>query len=466
MQNQELPKLPSKATAKPHVLKSSAEESLAGRDVPDNTFKTRTRNISAAFTIFAIFLFNILPEPLVQDYISTPFILTCLIVFGIPHGAIDHILYYQVYQETRPFTAGDAAGSMSPERNYFESFGDNQGRHPELAISKKLRVSLFYFNYLTIMIFWMICWTGVPLVTFWTFLAVSAYHFWEGDMNYLRNSMLLSPLVMNFSRGFLLIGSLVTAQPQVTLPIIASLTRVSNPDSLFPNAETIRIVCVLQNLSLLALHVIAYKNNILALPFKKSHEYYQKWALEVAKSMLFTLLFNAINPLLAFAIYFGIWHAFGSVIDEIAFLKSRRNSLFCYSACSSADADDIKPSDILVFYKAATPYTLVAVLGMLAFLILDPMRSSMGVHLSIWDKMSHTTLWMVFIVSISVITGPHMWVMRLIALHWFNKTAKDGEEGPVLKKHSDEMDPLGLETMAKDWIIGGGWWWAPRKNKE
>ncbi|ORY45646.1 hypothetical protein BCR33DRAFT_716293 [Rhizoclosmatium globosum] len=442
---------------------------LSRREVKVNEYSTihipardSLRKLSTGLTVIAILTFNTIPHSICQSYIEPPFILMCLIVFGLPHGAIDHILYYQVYKEARPMTALEVAGSMSPEATFFESFGNEKN---SLSISRRLKIGLFYFNYFAIMTGWMIGWVEFPLVSFWAFLATSAYHFGEGDLNYLRHSILISPTIMYFSRGFFLVGSIASAKPEITLPIIASMTGLKDASSLIPQANALRISCVAQSIILIGLHILAYKNNFLGLSEKQALTNCRQWLQELGKTTLFVILFNAVNPLVAFAIYFAFWHSLGSIVDEILYLKSRCNDLFMKSKQlshqrDSSEQNTIYVHDLFVFYRAAAPYTLLAVVGMALFFILDPTQAYDGSQETLWSKITEIKLWSIYLVSISVITGPHMWVMKLVAAYWFPR----GHDYSHAEKY--DIDPLGLESWAKDWIVGGGWWWGSRKIKQ
>ncbi|KAJ3349210.1 hypothetical protein HDU83_000686 [Entophlyctis luteolus] len=415
-----------------------------GPDCPEspqpNNLRTKLETYSLLFTVVTILFFGLESTVTFQSYLEAPLIIT--LVFGIPHGAIDHILYYQIFLESQMCSTEEVSSSMAPSFSW-----EDLSRSKSVSkLKTKLSVGLFYFNYFVLMMIWAASWAKAPLVTFWGFLVVSAYHFGEGDLHHLRESMVLPSMIVGFSRGLLLIGSLVTARPAITFPIISKVIGMENPTTLFPHAEIIRFVAVIQNLAIQTFHVLWYLNHLSVAA---------KWVKELGKSAMFAILFNSVNPLIAFAVYFGLWHSLGSIADEIMFLKRRGNPLFSSSAppaqqgCASA----LTVNDFIQFYKSAMPYTLVSVLGMAAFLAFDIVRMHAGspetVH-SLLFEVSETTLWMVFIVSISIITGPHMWVMNLVSRHW-----KPREN--VIEVEA--MDPLGLDWLAKDWIVGGGWWW-------
>ncbi|TPX76183.1 hypothetical protein CcCBS67573_g02529 [Chytriomyces confervae] len=436
--------------------------------------KDHLHNVSVAVTLVLIVLTNLLPSEVTDKLVAPPLILICLILFGIPHGAIDHLMYYQIYSELRPFSMEQTVKSMSPQTTYFEAFSNSDtGRPRSDLLATRLRTRLFYFNYLSIMVFWAFAWMRVPILTFWVFLCVSAYHFGEvrlfldeasavsltftsmkGDLNYLNNQMLIPSYLMNFSRGLMLIGAISTTKTAVTLPIIAAMTRVSDATNLLPHASLLHTVTISQHIILSLAH----------LQFQK----HEAWKRETMKSGLFVALFYSMDPLLAFSIYFGVWHSVGSIVDEIAFLKAAGIAKWKSAALrpdpNTAISQEITLIDTLRFYKNAAPFTILSVLGMGAFLLLDiAMQQRDAIEFNWRDNVSSTTLWSVFVVSISILTGPHMWIMN----HVLNspdagvKRVPPSNGGPA----SDGLDPLGLEHWARDWIVGGGWWWMPRKIK-
>ncbi|KAI8606793.1 beta-carotene 15,15'-dioxygenase-domain-containing protein, partial [Chytriomyces sp. MP71] len=295
---------------------------------------------------------------------------------------------------------------------------------------------------------WAAAWINLPILTFWAFLTVSAYHFGEGDLNHMSSTMLVSPAAMYLSRGLMLIGSIATSQPTKTLPIIASMTRMQDASALLPNSDWIYRASIAQHIILTTLHVLL------------SEAQYATWATELWKCILFTGLFFALDPLTAFAVYFGIWHSLGSIADEIIFLKSRNAA---WNRTSSSSNADIQMLDVLRFYRNAAPFTLLSVLGMLGFLLLVT-----GGHVSV--DVGATTLWSVFVVSISILTGPHMWVMKNVNARVLGREGRIKKEGLTVNgehlEEKDGLDPLGLEHLAVDWIVGGGWWWMPQNRKQ
>ena len=101
-----------------------------------------------------------------QAYLCVPFIL----LFGIPHGAIDNVLYLRY---------------------------------------KKLKLSVFIAFYLSLVVFYVIVWIYLPAFAYLSFLLLSAYHFGQSQLiHYFKKSNLLLNMVY-FVWGILLISSLI-----------------------------------------------------------------------------------------------------------------------------------------------------------------------------------------------------------------------------------------------------------------
>ena len=125
------------------------------------THQPRTRNvikaISTLLTLLIILVAYSQPR-LFSDYLAIPITIALITFLGIPHGAIDHIIYYQICRQN-PSSRVNA-----------------QGSDRSIEIGKRLG---FYWNYLLIMKVWAFSWYFCPTVTLVVFLAISAYHFGE-----------------------------------------------------------------------------------------------------------------------------------------------------------------------------------------------------------------------------------------------------------------------------------------------
>lgn len=125
------------------------------------------------------------------------------------------------------------------------------------------------------------------------------------------------------------------------------------------------------------------------------------WIYELSKAAMFWILFNSMNPLVAFLIYLGPWHSIGHMLSEISLLKQSSNPAF-------SSNKNVEWSDIVRFLYLTTPFTLISLSSMTGAYLL-----AFGMHsLTIQD----VNAWAVFVISISVLTGPHLWVVA--AMHY------------------------------------------------
>ena len=102
------------------------------------------------FTLGSISLAVVVPQAF--EKISGLLIIILLSVTVIPHGALDHIVFYQMYIKSHRST------------------------HQLKDIIHKV---VFYTHYLGIMVLWWVSWRFQMSITFIIFLALSAYHFGE-----------------------------------------------------------------------------------------------------------------------------------------------------------------------------------------------------------------------------------------------------------------------------------------------
>jgi Brp/Blh family beta-carotene 15,15'-monooxygenase len=309
----------------------------------------------------------------------------CILGLGISHGALDHILYYEL-----------------------------ENRRKELPETKQygewIRPLFFYINYLIIMIIWSALWDTQPQVAFWAFLVVSSYHFGEGDLDYIQGISGKMKIALYVSRGSLVVGLTLTCEPDVTLPIIQKL--IVMDEILFRSLCKIALpFFIIQHVcALLLLTKRAFQHNLNKVPtepFPTEHKILDRnvCIYEFFRSTLFIALFLSTNPLIGFSVFFGVWHSATTIWGTIKFLKIQKHPAFEPNM-------SISWKDMLSFYVLAAPFTCISILGML---VVYKSRSVVGL-----DTFDPALLWAVFIGCISVLTGSHMWI--LTAMHWAEVT--------------------------------------------
>lgn len=335
------------------------------------------------FTLGVIATSIMLPEFFERN--SIKLMVFCIVILGIPHGALDHILYYALATQRKslPDEKWKRAGAWIP-------------------------ALFFYVNYITIMMLWAALWDYKPNIAFWSFLGVSSYHFGEvliadkGELDYLTGISKPFSLILYFSRGSLLVGTTLTAQPELTLPIVQKLIEMEQ-HHFFALCDFARPWIIIQHAICLLMLSTAITNPAPLkrgpLPVKTSRVTHDVLLFEWSKSLLLLILFYKTNPLVGFAVFFGVWHSSSTIWSAIKYLKNAHPSF--------QPSDSISIKDILTFYYLAFPYTAISLAGMFIMYM-----SSRWIDLDIDPAL----VWAVFISSISVLTGAHMWIIA--ALHW------------------------------------------------
>ena len=225
-------------------------------------------------------------------------------------------------------------------------------------------------------------------------------------MDYLQlDQMQATPLML--SRGIYILSLIIFTQPLVTMNIIQKFIHapwiVSESSNLFKLFLTQHFIL----LGSYALwfnceRVLARKPSSLFPSTKQSPSDPSVWVYEILKCILLWILFACMNPLIAFIIYLGAWHSMGHMVSEITFLKAQSNPAF--------DAGHLVGwRDLARFLNKTAPFTTIALVSMTgAFWFTRGLSSSLA-----YDDIN---AWTLFIISISILTGPHLWIVA--AMHW------------------------------------------------
>lgn len=281
-------------------------------------------------SVIAISLLLALLGILVTDSTAPLYLAGLLILLiGIPHGAADHRLFQQLYEKT-------------------------YGRRSLL---------LFYLVYLGLMGLVFLGWYLVPQVTLGLFLLLSAYHFGQGNFAYLSERKLTQHLL------YLLWGSWVIATPILlhfdeAQPVLSALLGYQVEWSIGLSSFNVSVVGTvgLTGYFLLLGRSLSWRN---------------LWRELVSLAVLGAVFY--FSPLfLGFAIYFALWHALPSALDQIRFLFKDENGRS-------------KRRYLLIIL----PFSALAILSMSSFLLIQPGFA--------WDA-----YWSWLFAFIAALTLPHM----------------------------------------------------------
>ncbi|KAJ3194862.1 hypothetical protein HK101_001753 [Irineochytrium annulatum] len=355
-------------------------------------------------TLPLLFLAHVHPESLQSTSLpATLLIVLNVALLGIPHGALDHLLYREIRARSTRHRGAEKQWMSGGRAESENTLVDGEDGASAALVDARVGKWMFYGNYVGIMIAWGLLWSMAPVGAFAIFMALSAFHFGQGDLHHLASRTPI-PTVMYLSRGCMLLGALVTSNTDLTGPIISTLIHVDVTDWLNPRNELVQVLAVGQHFVLLQLHAVG----ILRSRGSAGDGERRGWWVEVGKSVLMWRLFAGMDPLVGFAVYFGTWHSLGSMLDLLRTLKGERLGLNADGKQEGTHRVEVRWRDLLWFWWTAAPYTLVALGSMAAFYLCG------GLKLVAPGGGESVRIWSVFVMSISVLTGPHMWIMELI----------------------------------------------------
>lgn len=265
-------------------------------------------------------------------------LMVAVVLTGIPHGAVDHIVAAKLYG--------------------LSSTWADQAR--------------FYGSYLALMALYGALWLVAPALCLWAFLAMTMYHFGQADLAYWDLSPVRARLLY-LSRGLLLMGLPIVAHPGIVDPIFDAIAGVRplHWALVTEHATATLTVLVLQHGVVLG----GLATSATSIP---THG----WR-EGLNTAVLSLLFIVVHPLVAFAVYFGLWHSLGHILELIRFFHKKGG-----------------PTTLPGFYQKAALYTGLSFVGLG---VLYAITQSFGLH--------NQMIALLFIL-ISVMTLPHMIIVE------------------------------------------------------
>lgn len=205
--------------------------------------------------------------------------LICLI--GIPHGATDHLLFFSIAQ------------NMPGDRHKIQ-----------------LR---FYATYLGIMAAYGLLWYLSPQLSFILFIIVSFYHFGQENLKAFRWKSPYLKYISFMVSGVFLLATPLLADMDSALPIIKSIMGLN--DKIFVNTQQCRQLSYAVG--------IIYGFFIVALMMSRNIGIGAGTKELINCAILFSL-FVSTPLMMGFAVYFSLWHALPSIIEQINFLKIKQ----------------------------------------------------------------------------------------------------------------------------------------------
>ena len=241
------------------------------------------------------------------------FLAVCLLLTGIPHGALDHV----VQQETA-------------KRN-----GTN------------FKLMTFLGRYLITMLIYAAAWYAFPAWSLLFFLLISGWHFGETDITALQKLPLLT-ILMRFLYGIFVLGWILLAHQTEVSPILLHLIPT---ESMFFKQW---LLLVNQTFWLIPLSGLMIAIFLTISCLYRNNQYQYKSIFQ----LIIILLCGYFLPLLpAFALYFAGWHSLVTLLNIKGFISGEN---------AAADKTLIK------IWKSALPFSLIAISGLLTAAYLLP----------------------------------------------------------------------------------------------
>jgi Brp/Blh family beta-carotene 15,15'-monooxygenase len=226
-----------------------------------------------------------------------------VVLTGMPHGAVDHLVAAQLY-----------------------------GLDTSWVDQAK-----FYGGYLVLMALYGAFWVAAPVWSLGVFLVMTMYHFGQADLAYWQLPPVTARLVY-LSRGLFLIGLPVAAFPGLVDPIFEAIAGVRPTIWPLLAGQPTSVAAGLVGQHVFVLAGAALMTNVAGRAAGRE-------ALNVA---VLTALFGAVHPLVAFAVYFGLWHSLGHILELLRFFRRR----------------EAVPATIPGFYRKAALFTVLPFVGL------------------------------------------------------------------------------------------------------
>ena len=210
--------------------------------------------------------------PPILDHSYAIFLLVIFSV-GIPHGALDHIIY------------------------------------SETGTTKGKNMTLFYLRYLGLIILVGIFWVLFPVLSFILFLALSAYHFGQSQLYHIA-APTTTKHVLYIAWGTFLLSVMITFNYEQCMSIFSSFEWLGTRSWMSESGW--HIIFITSGAALgLGFFWLRFQDHIST----------KRILFEVTLLITFVLLSINTEVVYTFAIYFGLWHSLRSLVMEYQSLE-------------------------------------------------------------------------------------------------------------------------------------------------
>lgn len=258
------------------------------------------------FTLIIIMVSLIKHELFVSSSLVVALVL--IVFIGIPHGANDHLLFFNLINK---------------------------------RVDKNNKKSILFFaSYIGLIILYVCCWYLFPTFSLGLFILISIYHFGQSNLYISPINSKFVKIISIFLSGSFVLLTPIFAHIETALPVIQTLTK--NPDFLAISERLGNKLAISAGM-LMIIHWV-----ILML---SKHINLKDGLIEILNVFLLFGLFYYSPLWIGFAIYFTLWHSIPSIEDQINFFKTTRENY-----------------NLGNYVREIFPFSLIALLGLfLAF---------------------------------------------------------------------------------------------------
>ena len=234
--------------------------------------------------------------------------LVLIVLIGIPHGANDHLLFFNLINKR--------------------------------VDEKNEKSTLFFSSYIGLILLYVCCWYLFPTFSLGLFILISIYHFGQSNVYISPIESKFVKLISIFLSGSFVLLTPIFAHIETALPVIQTLTK--NPD-FFVLSDKLGNKLAISTGILMIIHWVIL--------MVSKHINHKDGLIEILNVFLLFGLFYYSPLWIGFAIYFTLWHAIPSIEDQINFFKTIRENY-----------------NLGKYIREIFPFSLIALLGLfLAF---------------------------------------------------------------------------------------------------
>jgi Brp/Blh family beta-carotene 15,15'-monooxygenase len=202
-----------------------------------------------------------------------------IVLLGIPHGAIDHIIFLEDNSMARPI--------------HFYSF---------------------YFGLIAL---YSLSWAVFPMWSFILFLVMSAYHFGQSQFSNLFNNKTFVNYILYFAWGSSIISGLILYHIEDILSFAAISADMLHISAVFKK-EVFSVLLPLSSIITVLILIAAFRKNQISS---------EQLFFEIYLFILIHICFYILPLIIGFTLYFVILHSCKVLSEEFNYLKSRRKKL-------------------------------------------------------------------------------------------------------------------------------------------